>query len=183
MRKTSTKAKKVRPQLVVLGSTTTGLQAASWLELPADKHPFHGINKALRNLRQRDEYVEDLHLIAHGNSDGIELAGKWINEAILFRYSAVIAQWKVKTIVLWCCNIGRNKDFVKALENIAGAEVFASTEVINQLQITTKNKKGKSRNLDTLLKQDVISEWRGELSAAQRGGDIDGKAQGDRSGW
>ena len=94
-----------------------------------------------------------------------------------------IAQWKVKTIVLWCCNIGRNKDFVKALENIAGAEVFASTEVINQLQITTKNKKGKTRNLDTLLKQGVISRWKGELSATQRGDDIDGKAQGDRSGW
>ena len=92
MTRISTKAKKNRPQLVALGSTTTGLQAASWLELPTDKHPFKVISKALRNLRGRDEYVEELHLITHGNSDGIELAGKWINEAVLFKYSAVIAQ-------------------------------------------------------------------------------------------
>ena len=65
-------------QLVALGSATTGLQAASWLELPADKHPFDEINKALRNRKHRDEYVEELHLVAHGNSDGIELAGQWM---------------------------------------------------------------------------------------------------------
>ena len=84
MSKISTKVKEVRPPLVVLGSATTGLQAASWLELPADKHPFDEINKALRNLRHRDEYVEELHLVAHGNSDGIELAGEWIDKATLF---------------------------------------------------------------------------------------------------
>ena len=183
MSKISTKIKKVRPQLVALGSATTGLQAARWLELPADKHPFNVINKALRNLRYRDEYVEELHLFAHGNSGGIELAGEWIDEAIFFKYSVDISQWKVKTIVLWCCNIGRNKNFITTLENLANSEVFASSEIINKHQLKTKNKNGESRNLNDLLQQDVVRQWNGELSATQRGGDIDGKAQGDRSGW
>ena len=142
MSKISTKAKKVRPQLVALGSGTTGLKAGSWLQLPKNKHPFNEINKALRNLRHRDEYVEELHLISHGNSDGIELAGEWINEAILLKHSTEIAQWKVKTIVLWCCNIGKNEDFISTLENLTGSEIFASPGAINKHQLKTKNKSG-----------------------------------------
>ena len=111
--RTSSRTNNIRSPLVVSGSATTGLQAASWLELPADKHPFAVINKTLRHLRRRDEDVKELHLIAHGNSDGIELAGEWIDKATLLNHGTELAQWRVKTIVLWCCNIGQNKDFIK----------------------------------------------------------------------
>ena len=183
MRKISTKAKIVSPYLIARGSATTGLQGAGWLELPADKHPFDVINKTLRNLRLRGECVEEIHFVAHGNDDGIELASEWIDQAKLQKYAAELSQWRVKVIVLWCCNIGQNKDFLGTLENLTGSEVFASSEVINKHHLKTKNKYGQSRNLKHLLEQDVISQWRGELSATQRGGDIDGQAQGDRSGW
>ena len=177
----SIKAKNVSPYLIARGSPTTGL--AGWLELPADKHPFDVINKTLRNLRLRGECVEEIHLVAHGNDDGIQLASEWIDQVKLQKYAAELSQWRVKVIVLWCCNIGQNQDFLRTLENLTGSEVFASSEAINKHHLKTKNKTGESRNLNDLLKQDVISQWRGELSATQRGGDIDGQAQGDRSGW
>ena len=183
MRKIPTKVKKVWPYLIALGSATTGLKGDSWLELPADKHPFDVINKTLGNLRLREEYVEEIHLIAHGNNDGIELGGEWIDKAKLQKYAVELSQWRVKAIVLWCCNIGQNKDFIRTLESLTGSEVFASSEAINKYQLKTKNENGDSRNLNDLLQQDVISKWRGELSAIQRGTDIDGNAKGDRSGW
>ena len=183
MRKIPTKAKKIWPYLIALGSATTGLKGGDWLELPADKHPFNVISKTLRNLRIREEYVDEIHLIAHGNNDGIELGSEWIDQAKLQKYSAELSRWRVKTIVLWCCNIGQNKDFIRTLEILTGSEVFASSKEINKFQLTTKNENGDSRNLNNLLQQDVISKWSGELSAIQRGADIDGNAKGDRSGW
>ena len=71
-------------------------------------------------------------------------AGEWIDEAILFKHSAEISQWKVKTIVLWCCNTGQNKNFITTLESLAKSEVFASSETINKHQLKTKNKNGES---------------------------------------
>ena len=179
----SIKAKNASPYLIAQGSPTTGLQGAGWLELPANKNPFDVITKTLRNLRLRGECVEEIHLVAHGNDDGIQLASEWIDQVKLQKYAAELSQWRVKVIVLWCCNIGQNQDFLRTLENLTGSEVFASSEAINKHHLKTKNKTGESRNLNDLLKQDVISQWRGELSATQRGGDIDGQAQGDRSGW
>ena len=107
-------------QEVARGSPTTGLQGAGWLELPADKHPFDVINKTLRNLRLRGKCVEEIHLVAHGNYDGIELASEWIDQAKLQKYAAELSQWRVKTIVLWCCNIGQNQNFLRTLENLTG---------------------------------------------------------------
>ena len=170
-------------RLVACGVADREFQIKKWLQLERSKHPLKQLSQQLEKLRTEGQTAHELHLVGHGHSNGIELSGQWIDQTSLVRASAELAKWQVSSIVLWCCNVGQNKEFIALLEELTGAEVFTTSDVINKNNLVVTSRQGSARLFSDVLNQETINQWEGELAATQRGIDIDGEAQGDRSGW
>ena len=141
-------------------------QQNHWLQLQAQGSPLQQITAALKAQRDQGQPIHELHLITHGNSSGLQIAGRTINTAVLGRHAADLANWNVKTLVLWSCQLAQNKDFIARLEELTGAEIFASNDSINCHQLTTWNNQGRHRSLDELIDHKTLSNWRGSLSSS-----------------
>ena len=74
------------------------------------------------------EKIETLHLVAHGCGEGFFLCGQLVDEQALRESAHLLEQWRVKSIALWSCEVGRNGTFIETLTQLTGAEVFASED-------------------------------------------------------
>jgi len=101
-------------------------QSDSWLPLGQVDRPLLEISEQLRQRRERGLPVDRLHLIAHGHQGKLVLGGKWLDAAALAGHSTSLAQWNVKTIVLWCRDMGKDPLFVSLLRELTGSDVYAS---------------------------------------------------------
>ena len=157
----------------------------NWLQLQAHRSPLQQLTAALRAQRDQGQPIQELHLIAHANSSGIQIGSTTLNTAALRSHAAVLASWKIKTLVLWSCQLAQNKDFIALLEELTGAEVFASNDSINSHQLTTQSRQGNQRSFNELIDHKTLNNWQGSLSSSvftQLGSDIDGESEGDQSG-
>lgn len=69
-----------------------------------------------------------LHIVAHGRPGAFFLGGQWIDEAALAQSAALVAQWGVKQIALWSCDVGQDVGLIRMLSCLSGASVEASTQ-------------------------------------------------------
>ena len=53
------------------------------IQIGSTDDPIGLVSKVLNRQRQEGQFVEELHVIAHGNQDGIYLAGQFIDTAEL----------------------------------------------------------------------------------------------------
>mgnify|MGYP001445268717 CR=1 FL=1 len=137
------------------------------IQLEATANPLATITEALKERRQQGTPAKELHLLAHGNSQGIQLADQWIDQAALLRHASELAHWQISTVVLWCCQIGRNQDFIDLFKEVTGAEVFASQNSINKEAIQTSNQDGDTRQLSELIENSQLHTWQGDLEWIQ----------------
>ncbi|QNJ24252.1 putative cadherin domain-containing protein [Synechococcus sp. MIT S9220] len=144
--------------------------------------PLTRIGEELKLRRQQGTPAKELHLLAHGNSQGIQLADDWIDQAALLRHAADIAEWQISTLVLWCCQIGRNQAFINQLRKITGAEIFVSDNHINKEAIKTHNEYGDTHQLSELIENNQLQTWQGDLEWLQVGDEIEGRKKNARSG-
>ena len=56
-------------------------QQNHWLQLQAQGSPLQQITAALKAQRDQGQPIHELHLITHGNSSGLQIAGRTINTA------------------------------------------------------------------------------------------------------
>ena len=136
-----------------------------WHELQDGGSPLRELTKALTEHGLKKQQLRELHLIAHGSSQGIQLNGEWIDAKTLLGHAAELAQWQIDRLVLWCCHIGQNQAFVAILEELTGAQVFASGKVINRNNQKVVSRNGEARELKDLIKADKLLAWKGELAA------------------
>ena len=136
-----------------------------WHELQDVHSPLKELTKALTEHRLKKQQVRELHLIAHGSSQGIQLNGQWIDVSSLLSHAAELAQWQIDRLVLWCCHIGQNQAFIAILEELTGAQVFASGKVINKNNQKVVSRNGEARELKDLIEADKLLAWQGELAA------------------
>ena len=99
----------------------------------------------------RFDYVEDLHIIAHGSKDGICFAGELIDEKTLIANADVLRSWKIKNLFLWSCEIGKNKNLISLFSELTGAKVFSSEEKISRDKPHIFDNKGKKFNLNQII--------------------------------
>ena len=118
-----------------------------WLQLQDSQPALTQLTKELTERQLKGTAIDELHLIAHGNSEGFELAGQWINRAAILQHANELRQWDISTIVLWCCEIGQNQEFIALLENLTRAESFTTTTVLNQSTIDVNSQNGNTRQL------------------------------------
>jgi len=144
--------------------------------------PLRSISKALEHRYQQGQPVGELHLIAHGNSGGLSFGGQWINSAALLRHAEELENWRIRTLVLWCCQIGQNNTFIALLEELTGAEVFASPLSIHKGQLNVYSRQGKLRQLSEIIPRHKLQLWEGNLEWIQVADDIEGRKGNARSG-
>ena len=152
------------------------------IQLEATANPLRTITEALEERRQQGTPAKELHLLAHANSQGIQLADQWIDQATLLRHASELAHWQISTVVLWCCQIGRNQDFIDLFKEVTGAEVFASQNSINKEAIKTTNQDGGTRQLSELIENSQLHTWQGDLAWIQIDDEIEGRISGARCG-
>ena len=114
-----------RQGLVVAGDLSDSLSSIRRVRptsLGFDADPVKGISRILR-----DDSVDQLNIVAHGAPGSINL-GTGLNKDILVANQGEIAEWNVKEIVLWSCDVSQDKDFVALLEEFTGAKVIASQQ-------------------------------------------------------
>ncbi len=114
-----------RQGLVVAGDLSDSLSSIRRVRptsLGFDADPVKAISRILR-----DDSVDQLNIVAHGAPGSINL-GTGLNKDILVANQGEIAEWNVKEIVLWSCDVSQDKDFVALLEEFTGAKVIASQQ-------------------------------------------------------
>ena len=130
-----------------------------WHELQDGQSPLRELTKTLTERRLEKQQVSELHLIAHGSSQGIQLNGEWIEAETLLGHAAELGQWQIDRLVLWCCHIGQNQAFIAILEELTGAEVFAISKAINRNNQKVVNRNGEARELKDLIETDKLMTW------------------------
>ena len=105
-----------------LSDSLSNIKRVSPTPLGFDADPVKGISRILR-----DDPVDQLNIVAHGAPGSINL-GSGLNKDILVANQREIAEWNVKEIVLWSCDVSQDKDFVALLEEFTGAKVIASQQ-------------------------------------------------------
>jgi len=136
-----------------------------WHELQDGQSPLRELTKALTERRLEKQQVSELHLIAHGSSQGIQLNGEWIDAETLLGHAAELGQWQIDRLVLWCCHIGQNQAFIAILEELTGAQVFSCCKAISRNNQKVVSRNGEKRELKDLINADKLLTWQGELAA------------------
>ncbi len=152
--------------------------------LRKDNKPLSFITEELKILREKGNPIEELHLVAHGNSKGISLAGHLIDKTSIIDQAKELATWQIKKLVLWSCDVGQNINFIQQLSKQLGAEIFSSKNKVNRENVAVTSNRGNKCNLIEFFNEDTISNWQGdlELEYTQIGADITGEANDDRAG-
>jgi hypothetical protein len=104
--------------------------------LEADRGGLEQITEALEQRRD----VKAIHIVAHGESGSLNLAGTTLTEASLSGASELLDGWftdrpERPEILLYACDLARGPEglaFIERLSNLAGADVAASTDVTGQ---------------------------------------------------
>ena len=114
-------------------------------------HPLNTIGEAISQRRSQGKPLRALHLVAHANSNGIQLGHQWIDTPTLDRFAPELSKWQIDTLVLWCCEIGNNKTFLTTLEKLTSADVFATPKRLDRNASSVSNRGNAKHNLTELL--------------------------------
>jgi hypothetical protein len=90
--------------------------------------PLASITEALQG-----QAIDTLHLLAHGRAGALQICGQWINAATLITHASELSKWQVRTIALWSCNVGADRNFVALLEELTGARTWSSNKRIGRI--------------------------------------------------
>ena len=116
-------ASSTRQGLVVasdLSEALKGLKGTPQKTLGSDLDPIEEISRILRN-----DPLDQLNIVAHGTAGSIDL-GTGLDKEVLVANQQQLAEWNVKEIVLWSCDVAQDKEFIALLEEFTGAKVIAS---------------------------------------------------------
>lgn len=96
-------------------------------------NPLAAITDELANRRLQGRPVDTLHIVAHGRPGAFQIGRQSINSSTLIANAQLLAQWQVGTIALWSCEVGADHNFVALLEELTGAQVWASASRLGRI--------------------------------------------------
>jgi len=99
-----------------------------WQQLRPETPVLSQITAALDDLRSCGGEIREVHLIGHGSATHLKLADQIIDKQVLLSNRGKLATWDIDTLVLWSCRVGQNDSFISILEELTGAEVYASDQ-------------------------------------------------------
>ena len=147
-----------------------------------NSNPFALINKVIKDEKKKDKVINEIHLIAHGNKEAFFFGNKKVDFKELGNAKKDLGNLNLKKIVLWICEIGNNKKFIREFEKITGAEIFFSEKEINRSNHRVFNTKRDYFDFSEILNASFLLNWKGNLSWSQVGSNLDGESSGDQAG-
>ncbi len=140
------------------------------------------ITGQLNDQRKQGQAIQELHLMAHGSAEGIQLGDEKIDAASLLTKAQELSSWQIEKLVLWSCEIGKNQTLIQQLIDKSKAEVFSSHSKVNRNNAWLRSNRGQSIHASEIIKPEVLTEWEGDLTFTQIGNDLDGESEGDNLG-
>ena len=78
------------------------------------------------SLNSSSSRINDLHLVAHGNNEGISIGGYLLNNEFLISNIKLLANWKIENLYLWSCEIGKNKNLLSLFSELTSSNSSSS---------------------------------------------------------
>ena len=73
------------------------------IELKENQDPLGWISQLLNQRREKGQEIQELHLMAHGSSDGMRLGSQLIDTKAIIKQAKELANWQIERLVLWSC--------------------------------------------------------------------------------
>ncbi|WP_028470765.1 DUF4347 domain-containing protein, partial [Neptunomonas japonica] len=134
-----------RVELIIIDAGVSNQQQLLQQIIPTDSYVNYqihyldqnseGINQVSDLLNQYSQ-IDAVHLLSHGQSDGVQLGSSWIDADSLQQKAGQITQWSsVLTdeadILLYGCDVTSSEagiEFVQTLQRLTGADIAASDD-------------------------------------------------------
>ena len=103
-----------------------------WLQ--GDQHPLLAISEALaeRTLKSSTS-IQTLHWLSHGSPGQLHIGDRSITTAALIAHAQQLKNWGIKDLAIWSCSVGSDVTFISVLEELTGAEVWASDQPLGRI--------------------------------------------------
>ncbi|NBS12727.1 MAG: DUF4347 domain-containing protein, partial [Gammaproteobacteria bacterium] len=138
------------------------------------QNPLEIITQVLGYRKLAGSPVQVLHIVAHGRPGAFQVGGNWINQSILNRSAASIAQWNVDTIAIWSCGVGADRDFIAQLGELSGANIACTSDIIEgkrEKSWKINRPTGRATSFQTVFDIRRLKAWQGSLAGFT---DVDG---------
>ena len=132
--------------------------------IPSSTDPLQAISQRLHQHRLEGAAVQDLHLIAHGSTQGIKINQQWLDCAAIQQQPQHLHHWGIKRLFLWSCEVGQNHDLIALLSEHSGADVFSSQNKLNQHTQQLHSATGATQRLNDVVAASALAQWQGELN-------------------
>ncbi|MDX2228078.1 MAG: DUF4347 domain-containing protein [Leptolyngbyaceae cyanobacterium bins.349] len=96
-------------------------------------HPEQDVISQIDALLQSAS-VQSLYLFGHGAPGRMHLGQGQLDVATVQAQASVIANWQVKEVLLYGCEVGQSVDLLDALHRLTGASIAASTQVLGNTE-------------------------------------------------
>ena len=105
---------------------------ASVLWLTGQQDPLIVIGRVLAQRKAQGTPVQTLHWVSHGAPGAVFVGDQTINTKALLNAQKELAAWQLRTINLWSCSTGADRDFVSIFEELSGASIWASPGILGR---------------------------------------------------
>ncbi len=133
-------------------------------QLQIKDEPISAISHLLNQFRLHGEPVADLHLLAHGNSNGFWLNQQHVNAKDVLKQHKQLANWGIKRLFLWSCELGNNAPMLALLAEHTNADIYSSSGRLSSNNTWITNQKQRLTSLASIIDSAAIKKWGGELS-------------------
>ena len=144
--------------------------------IPSSTDPLQAISQRLHQHRLEGAAVQDLHLIAHGSTQGIRINQQWLDCAAIQQQPQHLHHWGIQRLFLWSCEVGQNHDLIALLSEHSGADVFSSQNKLNQHTQQLHSATGATQRLNDVVAASALAQWQGELNTPLDNADYEYKA-------
>jgi hypothetical protein len=140
----------------------------------------HGLDQ-IEQILGLHESVSQVHVLSHGNGNGIQLGGSWLDLAEVEAAAAQVASWRshLTTDASWLlygCDLAADESGIALVDRLAeltGAQVFASSDATGHATLhadwTLEYHSGDDEEYELLLSEVAQTAWVGTLAAPSLG--------------
>ncbi len=115
-------------------------RSISFVFLDSDRGGIEQITEALSGY----ERLDAIHLVSHGNDQGVQLGGTWLDLSELRAHAGEIAGWSEflsadADVLIYGCNLAASdegQELVNTLGSLTGADVAASNDLTGSSQLS-----------------------------------------------
>ena len=102
-----------------------------WLD--GQEPPLKAVSRALAERRTLGKPIDTLHWVSHGQPGQLQLGASRINSGTLLANAHNLASWGISSLALWSCNAGADHAFIALWEELTGASLWSSSDVLGRL--------------------------------------------------